>query len=143
MSLGKQLLASILIVVSHGALAEVFKCIDERGFSTYQDRPCPHDSRRSPVDTRYASSLPLKVPDADQEILEQIGAANRARDESRREAMSASLTRRQQAFAQKRAQCLALRAELNALRETAHRDTAGGAAESDLMLRMRGACSGW
>lgn len=131
------------VFVAHAAVAEVFKCIDENGHASYQDTTCPATAFEANVDTRYVNSLPLGFARKDADLISRLADEANAREQAREKRQREHIDSIARRIKDKQERCKALKADYRDMKLSRRRYGRGDPqVESDLVAKMRDACSG-
>ena len=132
---------AVLVLLCHGAVAEVFKCIDETGGVSYRDTDCGFAESADAIDRRFSNSLPMGLPEDQAAMIEEVAKEARTRRQVHIDERDAYIRRRNEAIHAKRSECLNLREELADLRASNRSNTSNTDGEARLTYAMRKACS--
>lgn len=134
----------LLLLLALPASADIHKCVDPGGAVTYQDTPCPAHERSADIDPGYTNDLPVAPPADEREAMARIREARKAEQAQhirRRNQAIREYTRR---YEQRKAKCMQLKKDYRAWVTTRRRDGRPGDNNgSELIRKMRNACSGW
>ena len=132
------LILTLVLQPTRANAADVYKCIDSRGHTSYQDMSCGHAEVSEPVEHRYANTLPMPVSPADVKSVERFDAQRRKARQQRIKRLHDRL----KALEEKTRRCSTLKASYLDMqtRHSLHR-AGNPSAKTNLIRRMREACS--
>ncbi|MEX0943396.1 MAG: DUF4124 domain-containing protein [Pseudomonadales bacterium] len=143
MSLLSKFLFTIGAILCHGAVAEVFKCIDESGQTSYQDTSCAGFESAQPIDRRYSNAIPLRFKEEDARIISQLADETRKLRAKRIDRRNIHIRELSNRLKEKEDQCARLKRRYNEMHVMQRRyGRSDPDAENDLVRHMREACSG-
>lgn len=138
-----RLMIAVGLVLCHGAVAEVFKCIDDRGRASYRDTSCTAGESAEPVDRRYANTVPLTFDEKDAAIISELAETSRKQQAKRIERRNRQISDFASQLQEEQARCEQLKARYNEMQIMQRRyGRTDPDARHDLIRRMREACSG-
>jgi len=98
--LGSLLISSVLVGMASPSRSEIYQCVDDKGESSFSDRPCGKDAEVLGIETRYAAPRESGLRESEREFLreredrrrwEEQQALEKARLEERRREREAAL----------------------------------------------------
>ncbi len=132
----------LLLVAALPVSAEIQKCVDLDGETTYQDRPCQVPEHRVEINRKYANELPLATSPEAQKVLSAIAEERKARRKQHIRQRNRAIREFAREYERKKARCREIKEEYHAMQRYKRRNGSPGRDyESRLIKRMREACS--
>jgi hypothetical protein len=139
----KNLMLVGLCLAIQPVMADVFKCIDDRGRPSYQDTSCSAGESDAEINLDFANQLDMEIPASDMKEIERVNEDRRQSRETLIRVRNARIGEKLERFRQKQERCRILKADYQEMHIKRRRyGRSDPDAESDLVRRMQDACSG-
>lgn len=134
-------LACLVLMVTTSSHADIFKCVDPSGHSTYQGTDCDVGERAQQIDRRFSNPGSLGLPAEEQARIDKLHRERRERAAAAVAARNAAIDRTLKRRARRQAECTRLQEAVQALYLKRRYERIDRDARDQLVRQMRDACA--